>query len=87
MTIKILDKDLKGEIMRMEPRRPEDEYRAGVTGTSPIFLFYTRFVWCLSTPLVRALTSTVVRLDTPKRALSRLREPVFSPLGGEQTWA
>ncbi|KAK7183773.1 hypothetical protein DPSP01_004404 [Paraphaeosphaeria sporulosa] len=41
MTIRILDKHTKGEILRMEPKRPEDEYRAGVMGTSPIFLFYT----------------------------------------------
>ncbi|KAF1977703.1 fatty acid transporter-like protein [Bimuria novae-zelandiae CBS 107.79] len=41
MTIRILDQHLKGEILRMEPKRPEDEYRAGVTGTFPIFLFFT----------------------------------------------
>ncbi|KAJ4297536.1 hypothetical protein N0V90_005428 [Kalmusia sp. IMI 367209] len=41
MTIRILDKQLKGEILRTEPKRPEDEYRAGVTGIFPIFLFYT----------------------------------------------
>lgn len=44
MTIKFLDQDLKGQILRMEPKRPEDEYRAGVTGTFPIFLFFTRLV-------------------------------------------
>ncbi|PSN63792.1 acetyl-CoA synthetase-like protein [Corynespora cassiicola Philippines] len=41
MTIKILDRQLKGEILRMEPKRPEDELRAGVKGDFPIFLFYT----------------------------------------------
>jgi acyl-coenzyme A synthetase/AMP-(fatty) acid ligase len=45
MTIRVLDKHTKGEILRLEPKRPEDEYRAGVTGTFPIFLFYTRFVY------------------------------------------
>lgn len=42
MTIRILSKNLKGEICRMEPRRPEDELRSGVKGTFPMCLFYTR---------------------------------------------
>lgn len=42
MTIKILSKSLKGEICRMEPRRPNDELRNGIKGTFPVFLFYTR---------------------------------------------
>ncbi|KAF2116557.1 hypothetical protein BDV96DRAFT_28627 [Lophiotrema nucula] len=41
MTITILTKELKGEICRLEPRRPEDELRAGMKGTFPIFLFFT----------------------------------------------
>ena len=50
MTIRILDKHQKGEILRTEPKRPEDELRAGVKGAFPIFLFYTRCVAaCLST--------------------------------------
>lgn len=44
MTIRILDKHTKGEILRMEPKRPDDEHRAGVKGTDPMFLFYTRSV-------------------------------------------
>ncbi|KAF1997860.1 acetyl-CoA synthetase-like protein [Amniculicola lignicola CBS 123094] len=41
MTIRILTKALKGEICRMEPRRPEDELRKDAKGKFPIFLFYT----------------------------------------------
>ena len=44
MTIKILDSQLKGEICRMEPKRPGDELRAVNDGTFPMCLFYTRFV-------------------------------------------
>jgi acyl-coenzyme A synthetase/AMP-(fatty) acid ligase len=44
MTIRILNKNLKGEICRMEPKRPEDHYRNGAKGTFPMCLFYTRFV-------------------------------------------
>jgi acyl-CoA synthetase (AMP-forming)/AMP-acid ligase II len=46
MTIKILDSGLKGEISRMEPVRPGDEMRAPAKGKFPLFLFYTRYVWC-----------------------------------------
>lgn len=42
MTIKVLDKRLKGEILRLEPKRPEDEYRTGIVGTFPMCLMYTR---------------------------------------------
>ncbi|KAF2636403.1 fatty acid transporter-like protein [Massarina eburnea CBS 473.64] len=41
MEIRILDQQLKGEIMRLEPKRPEDELRSGITGTFPMCLFYT----------------------------------------------
>ncbi|KAF2017209.1 fatty acid transporter-like protein [Aaosphaeria arxii CBS 175.79] len=41
MTIQVLDKSLKGEICRLEPKRPEDELRKGLTGTFPMCLFYT----------------------------------------------
>ncbi|KAF2708219.1 fatty acid transporter-like protein [Pleomassaria siparia CBS 279.74] len=41
MTIRILDAQLKGEICRMEPKRPEDELRSGIDGTFPMCLFYT----------------------------------------------
>lgn len=44
MTIKVLDQGLKGEISRMEPKRPDDEMRKGAKGKFPIFLFYTRYV-------------------------------------------
>lgn len=44
ITIKVLDKHLKGEILRMEPKRPDDEYRKGILGTFPMCLFYTRYV-------------------------------------------
>ena len=44
MQIKILDRGLKGEISRTEPRRPEDELRVVAKGKFPLFLFYTRFV-------------------------------------------
>ena len=44
MEIRILDQNLKGEISRTEPKRPDDELRAGVKGKFPLFLFYTRFV-------------------------------------------
>jgi acyl-CoA synthetase (AMP-forming)/AMP-acid ligase II len=44
MEIRILDKHLKGEILRMEPKRPEDELRSGITGKFPMCLFYTRYV-------------------------------------------
>jgi acyl-CoA synthetase (AMP-forming)/AMP-acid ligase II len=44
MEIRILDQNLKGEISRTEPKRPEDALRAGVTGKFPLFLFYTRCV-------------------------------------------
>lgn len=43
MTIRVLDRQLKGEILRMEPTRPEDELRSAITGTFPMFLFYTRY--------------------------------------------
>lgn len=42
MTIVILDGNKKGELSRLEPRRPEDELRAGSTPGYPLFLFYTR---------------------------------------------
>ncbi|KAF2263382.1 acetyl-CoA synthetase-like protein [Lojkania enalia] len=41
MTIRILNQQLKGEILRTEPKRPEDELRAGLSGTFPMCLFYT----------------------------------------------
>jgi acyl-CoA synthetase (AMP-forming)/AMP-acid ligase II len=41
MTIKILHADQKGEISRLEPKRPADELRVGAKGKFPIFLFYT----------------------------------------------
>lgn len=44
MTIKILDNSLKGEILRLEPKRPEDHLRQGATPKDPAFLFYTRWV-------------------------------------------
>ena len=44
MKIVILDQALKGEICRMEPKRPERKYREGVKGTFPMCIFYTRFV-------------------------------------------
>ena len=43
MKIVILDQTLKGEICRMEPKRPERKYREGVKGTFPMCIFYTRF--------------------------------------------
>ena len=42
--ILVLDNQLKGEISRMEPKRPEHELRAGVKPNFPLFLFYTRLV-------------------------------------------
>ena len=42
--IQVLDRRLKGEICRLEPKRPEDKLRDGMKGTFPIFLFYTRLV-------------------------------------------
>lgn len=80
MTIRILDKNLKGEISRMEPKRPGDELRVGIKGTFPMCLFYTR-----SFPLVIysrdrvGLTCVVERPDTPKLAPSKARELVGSP--------
>lgn len=44
MVVKVLDKELKGEIARMEPVRPGDEMRVGAKGKFPLFLFYTRYV-------------------------------------------
>ncbi|KAF2748953.1 fatty acid transporter-like protein [Sporormia fimetaria CBS 119925] len=41
MTIKILNGALKGEISRMEPRRPENHYRDAVKPNFPMCLFYT----------------------------------------------
>ncbi|KAH7122390.1 hypothetical protein B0J11DRAFT_531371 [Dendryphion nanum] len=41
MTIQILDQNLKGEICRLEPKRPGDELRAPLKGDFPLFLFYT----------------------------------------------
>lgn len=41
MTIKILDQSQKGEISRLEPKRPGDEMRTGAKGKFPLFLFYT----------------------------------------------
>ncbi|ORY18851.1 hypothetical protein BCR34DRAFT_296457 [Clohesyomyces aquaticus] len=41
MTIRILDRSLKGEICRLEPKRPEDELRNGIQGKFPMCLFYT----------------------------------------------
>lgn len=43
MTIRVLDTHLKGEILRLEPTRPEDELRSGMPGTFPMCLFYTRY--------------------------------------------
>lgn len=42
--ILVLDSQLKGDISRMEPKRPENELRAGVKPNFPLFLFYTRLV-------------------------------------------
>lgn len=50
MTIMVLDKELKGAISRLEPKRPEDSFRSGVKGTFPMCLFYTRYV-CSTTIL------------------------------------
>jgi acyl-CoA synthetase (AMP-forming)/AMP-acid ligase II len=44
MTIRILAPELKGEISRLEPKRPDDDMRVGAKGTFPLFLFYTRWV-------------------------------------------
>lgn len=44
MTIIVLDGQQKGEISRLEPKRPGDELRIGVKGKFPLFLFYTRSV-------------------------------------------
>ncbi|KAK3684518.1 hypothetical protein LTR37_020193 [Vermiconidia calcicola] len=41
MKIIILDSATKAAISAIEPTRPGDEYRKGVTGEFPIFLFYT----------------------------------------------
>lgn len=87
MTIRILDNHLKGEILRLEPKRPEDEYRAGVTGTFPIFLFYTRFGYQGTSTLRFVLTCIVARPDTPKHAHSKPNEPVFLPWDDKKTWA
>lgn len=42
MTIVVLDQAQKGEISRLEPKRPGDELRVGAKGKFPLFLFYTR---------------------------------------------
>lgn len=42
MTIIVLDNTLKGEILRSEPKRPEDHFRQGAAPKDPAFLFYTR---------------------------------------------
>ena len=42
--IVVLDRGVKAEICRLEPKRPEDKLRDGMKGTFPIFLFYTRLV-------------------------------------------
>lgn len=42
MKIVVLDQAQKGEISRLEPKRPGDELRVGAKGKFPIFLFYTR---------------------------------------------
>lgn len=87
MTIRILDKQLKGEILRMEPQRPEDEYRAGVTGTFPIFLFYTRSVpWQLGHEDA-LLTCLVALLGTPKRVPSRPSALAFWQSDAREIWA
>lgn len=44
MKIVVLDQAQKGEISRLEPKRPGDELRAGAKGAFPLFLFYTRSV-------------------------------------------
>jgi hypothetical protein len=44
MTIRILNKELKGEICRLAPERPADELRRDMKGTFPMSLFYTRCV-------------------------------------------
>ena len=41
MRILILDSETKAAISAIEPNRPGDEYRSGVTGEFPIFIFYT----------------------------------------------
>jgi len=41
MKIVILDAETKALIAGMAPTRPENAYRDGVTGTFPIFIFYT----------------------------------------------
>lgn len=73
MTIQVLDQSLKGEILRMEPKRPGDELRKDAKGKAPVFLFYTRYVLPVS---VRSfvLTSAVAQLDTPKLAHSKYKE-------------
>jgi acyl-coenzyme A synthetase/AMP-(fatty) acid ligase len=51
MTIRILNQGLKGEISRMEPKRPEDHYRDQIKGSFPMCLFYTRSVVMILLPL------------------------------------
>ena len=78
MKIVVLDQAQKGEISRMEPKRPGDELRVGAKGKFPIFLFYTRSVYqiCFS---VIWLTLAAAQRDTPKRAPSRHNERWASP--------
>lgn len=40
----VLDEAKRAEINAMAPERPGRKYRENVKGTSPMFLFYTRFV-------------------------------------------
>lgn len=44
MQIVVLDQAQKGDISRLEPKRPGDELRVGAKGKFPLFLLYTRSV-------------------------------------------
>lgn len=72
MRIIVLDTATKAAIAAMEPRRPGNEYRDGVTGEFPIFLFYTSGT--TGVPKARALqTQRSYALGEPRKRTTGLK--------------
>jgi acyl-coenzyme A synthetase/AMP-(fatty) acid ligase len=72
MTIVVLDQAQKGEISRLEPKRPGDELRVGAKGKFPLFLFYTRSVG-MEVWRRTQLTHTVAQPVIQRRVHSKLK--------------
>jgi acyl-coenzyme A synthetase/AMP-(fatty) acid ligase len=74
MKIVVLDQAQKGEISRLEPKRPGDELRVGAKGKFPLFLFYTRSVGLQYFEGRVGLICAVAQLVIPRHVRSKHKE-------------